>query len=124
EMLGNSWILAREADKAEPALLKAAQLSAKGVLYMRLGQVRLLKEDCDGAKSAFKSGLDKGGLDDPGQVEQLLGITYYNCGQVREARVWFEKSKRSEKVRATSEAWIKHIDEELSKSGESGSVGM
>src|SRR5262249_52141294 len=116
----------RESDKAEPALKKAAELSAKGVLFIRLGQVRLLKEDCDGAKSAFKSGLDKGGLDDAGQAEQLLGITYYNCGQIREARPWFEKSLHSEKTRATSEAWLKHIDEELQKSGNgsSGSVGM
>ena len=66
EMLGNSWILARESDKAEPALEKAAELSPEGDLYVRLGQVRLLKEDCDGAIAALKSGLAKGGVDDPG----------------------------------------------------------
>jgi tetratricopeptide (TPR) repeat protein len=124
ELLGNSWILAREADKAEPALQKAADLSSKGTLYVRLGQVRLLKEDYDGAKKALKSALDKGGLDDPGSVELLLGITYYNAGQLGEARNWFAKSRRSEKSRPTSDAWLKHIDEELQKqSGESGSVG-
>ena len=86
EMLGNSWILAREADKAEPSLEKAAELSPEGDLYVRLGQVRLLKEDWDGAVAALKSGLAKGGVDDPGQAEQLLGITYYNAGKLGEAR--------------------------------------
>jgi hypothetical protein len=125
EMLGNSWILAREADKAEPALLKAAELSPKGALFVRLGQVRLLKEDYDGAKAALKNALAKGGLDDPGAVELLLGITYYNAGQAGEARSWFAKSRRSEKSRPTADAWLKHIDEELSKkSGESGAVGL
>ncbi len=125
ELLGNSWILAREADKAEPSLEKAAQLSPKGGLYVRLGQVLLLKEDYDGAKTALKSGLAKGGLDDPGAVELLLGITYYNAGQIGEARSWFAKSRRSEKSRPTSDAWLKHIDEELQKqSGESGAVGL
>ena len=125
ELLGNSWILAREADKAEPALLKAAELSSKGTLFVRLGQVRLLKEDYDGAKAALKSALAKGGLDDPGAVELLLGITYYNAGQAGEARGWFAKSRRSEKSRPTADAWLKHIDEELQKqSGESGAVGM
>ena len=61
ELLGNSRILAREADKAEPALEKAAELSPEGDLFVRLGQVRLLKEDYDGAKAALKRGLDKGG---------------------------------------------------------------
>ena len=125
ELLGNSWILAREADKAEPALLKAAELSSKGALFVRLGQVRLLKEDYDGAKQALKNALAKGGLDDPGSVELLLGITYYNAGQAGEARSWFAKSRRSEKSRPTADAWLKHIDEELSKkNGESGAVGL
>ena len=118
EMLGNSWILARESDKAEPALEKAAELSPEGDLYVRLGQVRLLKEDCDGATAALKSGLAKGGIDDPGQAEQLLGITYYNAGKLGEARTWFAKSRRSEKARPTSDAWLKHIDEEIQKQSE------
>jgi tetratricopeptide (TPR) repeat protein len=124
ELLGNSYILAREADKAEPSLQKAAELSTKGTLFVRLGQVRLLKEDYKGAQAALKSALEKGGLDDPGAVELLIGISCYNAGQVREARPWFEKSKRSEKSRPSSEAWLKHIDEELQKqNGESGAVG-
>jgi tetratricopeptide (TPR) repeat protein len=125
ELLGNSWILAREADKAEPSLKRAAELSSKGQLYIRLGQVLLLKEDNEGAKAAFKRGLEKGGLDDPGSAEMLLGITCYNAGQLGEARSWFAKSRRSEKARPTADAWLKHIDEELQKqSGESGSVGL
>ena len=111
------------------ALQKAAELSSKGALYVRLGQVRLLKEDYNGALTALKSGLAKGSLDDPGSVEMLIGITYYNSGKPGEARGWFEKSKRSEKARPTAEAWIKHIDEELAKqngesTGPAGSVGM
>ena len=125
EMLGNAWILAREASKAEPSLRKAADLSPKGDLYVRLGQVLLLKDDNDNAATAFKSALAKGGLDDPGAVEQLLGITYYNQGRLGEARSWFAKSRRSEKVRAVSDAWLKHIDEELAKqSDEAGAVGL
>jgi hypothetical protein len=125
EMLGNSWILARETSKAEPALQRAAELAPKGDIYVRLGQVRLLKEDYEGAKSALKNALAKGGLDDPGAVELLLGITYYNAGQLGEARSWFAKSRRSEKSRPTSDAWLKHIDDELAKqSGEAGAVGL
>jgi tetratricopeptide (TPR) repeat protein len=129
ELLGNSWILAREAEKAEPALKKAAELSPKGALYVRLGQVLLLKEDYDGAASALKSGLAKGGLDDPGSAEMLLGITYFNAGKLGEARNWFQKSRRSDKARPTADAWIKHIDEELAKqngdsTGPAGSVGL
>jgi hypothetical protein len=129
ELLGNSWILARESDKAEKPIERAAELSTKGALFVRLGQVRLLKEDYDGAATALKSALAKGGLDDPGSAEMLLGITYYQSGKLNEAKSWFAKSRRSEKARPTSEQWLKHIDEELQKqngdsSGAAGSVGM
>ncbi len=130
EMLGNSWILAREADKAEPALEKAAQLSPEGDLYVRLAQVRLLKEAWDSAIAALKSALAKGGVDDPGTAEQLIGIAYFNSGKLGEARGWFTKSRRSEKARPASDAWLKHIDEELQKqesadtTGPAGSVGL
>jgi tetratricopeptide (TPR) repeat protein len=131
ELLGNSWILAREADKAEKPLEKAAELSPKGALYVRLGQVRLLKEDYEGAASALKNGLAKGGLDNDaaGSAEMLLGITYYNAGKLSEAKTWFAKSLRSEKARPTAEQWIKHIDEQVQKQegdsgGAAGSVGL
>jgi tetratricopeptide (TPR) repeat protein len=129
ELLGNSWILARESDNAEKPLEKAAELSTKGALYVRLGQVRLLKENYDGAASALKNALAKGGLDDPGSAEMLLGITYFNAGKLGEAKNWFTKSKRSEKARPVSEQWLKHIDEELQKqngdsNGAAGSVGL
>jgi tetratricopeptide (TPR) repeat protein len=129
ELLGNSWILAREADKAEPALKKASDLSPKGLICMRLGQVQLLKESYDDATASFKCALAKGGLDDPGQVELLLGITRYNAGKPVEAKTWFEKSRRSEKARQTADAWLKHIDEELQKqnadtTSPAGSVGL
>ncbi|MGH7820237.1 MAG: hypothetical protein ACREQ9_10720, partial [Candidatus Binatia bacterium] len=127
--LGNSWILARESDKAEPSLEKAAELSTEGDLYVRLGQVRLLKEAWDSAIAALKRGLAKGGIDDPGQAEQLIGIAYYNEGKLGEARTWFAKSRRSEKARPASDAWLKHIEEELQKqngdsTGPAGSVGL
>jgi tetratricopeptide (TPR) repeat protein len=122
ELLGNSWILARESAKAEPWLKRAADLSPKGDLYVRLGQVLLIKEDWDGAAAALRSALAKGGLDDPGAVEMLLGITYFNAEKLGEARGWFVKARRSAKSRAIADAWLVHIDQEIEKRNAAGAA--
>ena len=126
ELLGNSYIMARESSKAEPSLAKAADLSPEGVISVRLGQVLLLKDDYEGAAAALKQALAKGGLDDPGNAELLLGITYYNWGKLGEARTWFWRARRSQKSGTIAASWSEHIDLEIEKqnSNGDGSVGL
>ena len=45
ELLGNSWIAAREYEKSIEPLQQAADLAEDGRLYLRLGQVRVQRED-------------------------------------------------------------------------------
>ena len=96
---------------------------------MRLGQVRLLKEDWDGAIAALKSGLAKGGVDDPGAAEQLLGITYYNAGKLGEARSLVrEVAPLGEgppgRPRRGSSTSTKRSQKQSGEAGAAGSVGM
>ncbi|HXV35928.1 MAG TPA: tetratricopeptide repeat protein [Myxococcota bacterium] len=113
ELLGNSWILARESANAEPPLARAAELSPKGNLYLRLAQVLMLHERWSDAATALRQAVAKGGIDDPSSADLLLGITYYNSRNPAEARSWFTRARRSEKMRASADSWIRHIDVEL-----------
>jgi tetratricopeptide (TPR) repeat protein len=113
ELLGNSWILARDPQRAEEPLAKAAELSPEGDLYVRLAQVMLQNGQWEQAAGALHSAVVKGGLDDPSNAELLLGIAYYNADHLPEARTWFTRARQGHKTRASADAWLEHIDREL-----------
>ncbi len=112
EMLANSWIAAREYEKAIEPLTKAADLADDGKLYIRLGQVYMQREEWGEAARLFRKALAKGGLPDPGQAQLLLGISYYNNQQVDPARQAFRRAREHESSRKQADAWIGHIARE------------
>lgn len=114
-MLANSWIGAREFEKAVGPLEQAASLAKNGELYVRLAQVHIQRENWPGATSALRKGIDKGGLLDPGDANLLMGIAYYSQQKRQEARRWFVRAKGFEKTRAEASVWVTHVDQELAQ---------
>jgi hypothetical protein len=78
EMLANAWIMAREYDKAEVAMARAAAASDKGELFKRLGQIQIENENWKGALESLRKAQRKGGLKDPGETAFLLGVVAFN----------------------------------------------
>ncbi len=114
EMLSNSFILAREVRRAEAPLARAAELSPNGKLYVRLAQVRLLQENWNDAATSLRQALAKGGLEDTqGSVQLLLGITYYNKNELKEARSWFARAQQFGATKQQAQTWLEHIDREI-----------
>lgn len=112
-MLANSWIGAREFDRAVEPLERAAALAENGELWVRLAQVHVQRENWDAATAALRKGIDKGGLLDPGDANLLMGIAFYSQERRQEARTWFQRAKGFEKTRAEAEAWLSHVEQEL-----------
>ncbi len=112
ELVANSWILAREAPRARSALERAADLSPDGKLYVRLGQLLMLEEDWEAAVQTLEKAMAKGALDDPSQVQLLLGIAHFSADRVPEARRWFQRAQQSEKSRAAATGWLEYIASE------------
>lgn len=117
ELLANSWIAAREFDRALGPLETAAELSEGGRLYARLGQVHLQREQWDQAAAMFEKALEKGSLEKQGRVELLLGIAHYNGNRPRDARRYFVRAREHEQTREEANRWITHIATEASQSG-------
>lgn len=115
EMLANSWIAAREYDRALEPLRKAAELSEDGKLLIRLGQVHLQREEWKLATERLEQALAKGGLDDPGAAELLLGIAYYESERVDRARAAFMRARGYAKARDEADSWITHLANEAGK---------
>ena len=123
ELLGISWILARDPSRAEAPLARAAELAERGDLYVRLAQIHLMQEEWEPAVDALRKGLAKGGLGDPGTAQLLLGIAYYNEHNLREARSWFAHAQRSAVTRQQADSWLEHIDHELGEGGQDDAAG-
>jgi hypothetical protein len=113
ELLSAAWILAREVPKAEEPLARAAELVAKGELYVRLAQIQMLQEEWGEAAVTLRKALAKGGLREPAQAQLLLGIAYYNDRDLREARAWFAHAQQSGATREQAQTWLEHIDREI-----------
>lgn len=113
EMLSNSWIAAREFDKAVDPLEEGAALSENGDLYIRLAQVHLQREKWAAAAGALRNALEKGGLRNPGDAKLLMGIAYYSQKRPERARTWFARARGHAATRKEADVWIKHIDREL-----------
>jgi hypothetical protein len=73
----------------------------------------MLQEEWAEAASALRNALDKGGVENVGNVQLLLGIACYNEKKLQEARSWFASAERHAKTREQAQTWIEHIDREL-----------
>jgi tetratricopeptide (TPR) repeat protein len=109
EKLANCWIAAGEFDKSTPPLQRAAELSANGDLFIRLGEVQVQREDWAGAIAAIQRGLDKGQLKDPGNAQLLMGIAYFSEKKFGEAKPFFERAQRIEKHRQIATSYLQAI---------------
>jgi tetratricopeptide (TPR) repeat protein len=112
ELLANSWIAAREYERSLGPLRNAAELSEDGNLYVRLGQVHMQSEAWSEASALLEKAIEKGGLEDPGNAELLLGIAYYNGAQVARARSYFLRARKHDSTRSAANRWITHLDTE------------
>lgn len=112
ELLANSWIAAREYEKALEPLLEAAELAKDGNLYVRLGQVYMQREDWGRATEMLEKAVEKGGLKNAGNTQLLLGISYYNDQRVEQARSSFARARQDDATREAADKWIDHIEKE------------
>lgn len=110
ELLSNSWIAAREYDRAVRPLEQGAALASDGELYVRLAQVHIQREQWEDAANALEMALEKGELESPGDAKLLMGIAFYSQKQPGRARTWFSRASQYDDSRQEAQAWLEHLD--------------
>jgi tetratricopeptide (TPR) repeat protein len=113
ELLGNSWLAAREYDRALDPLERAAEVSEDGELFLRLGRVYIQREEWDKAAEELNKALQKGNLEEPGNVHLLLGIAVYNQKRLGSARRSFVRALDFEESSKNAQQWLRVIDREM-----------
>ncbi len=64
------------------------------------------------AAELLQKAVAKGGLEDPGNAELLLGISYYNDARIALARSSFVRARRHASTREEADRWITHLEAE------------
>ena len=117
ELLGNSWIAAREFEKTVEPLTKAAELAEDGDLFVRLAQVQIQRERWASAALALRRAIELGGLKKPGDAKLLMGIAVYNTDRPQQAQAWFTRARAHEETRTEADQWLFHIERERQQAG-------
>ncbi len=111
-VLAQAWQLAREDQKAIPALSRAAGLSDDGELNLRLAQSHQNLEQWQECIDAAREGLDKGDLRRADQGHMILGACLFNLDEYTQARNAFETAGEDSRSRTASRSWIQYVNSE------------
>jgi tetratricopeptide (TPR) repeat protein len=119
QILGNSWLAAREYERALVPLENAASLSEDGELWLRLAQVHVQREEWDEAvdavEKALAKGLDKGGPNTPCHGYLLIGIARYNQNRLGPAQSAIGRALSCEKTTEMASRWLQFLEREVAR---------
>jgi len=109
ELLSNAWVSARELDQSLEALEKAAQISPRSELDLRVGQIYLEQERFAEAVERLESANAKDDVEDRGRLYQLLGFAHYGVENYSESLEAFRQALEFPGVAEIAEQWITHL---------------
>ncbi|RDV28068.1 hypothetical protein DXV75_03635 [Alteromonas aestuariivivens] len=112
KFLGQSWSLAKEQDKAIPAMMAASELSDDGELDAQLAQILLNAERWDDAISSADRALEKGELRNPGLVYLVKGMALYNKKQYALALNQLAEAEKHQSSRGMAQQWKQFVESE------------
>lgn len=111
-LLSQAWQLAREDEKALPALTEAASRSNDGELDLMLAQSYANLARWEECADAARNAIRRGGLDRPDRANLLLGNCLAEMKDYPAARTAFEAALRDERSRSTAQQWLQYIQDE------------
>jgi tetratricopeptide (TPR) repeat protein len=111
-LLAQAWQLAREDEKAVPALRRAAELSDSGELHIRLAQSYQNLYRWDDCAEAAREAFRKGSLIREDQSSLIFGHCLLELKRFDEARTAFAAAARDERSRAAAENWLQFLASE------------
>lgn len=110
-LLLNSWTMAREMERAVEAIDKLAELADDGEFFHRKAMLLNETGDWEGVVDSCGRALEKGSLENPGEVWILQGVALAELRRFDEAIQAFESAKRegTDNIRRNANAWIGYV---------------
>jgi len=108
QRLVQMFLLANEYEMALEPAQKAAEIGETGEAFDQLGYVYYLLHDYEGAARSFQSALDRGGLDNAGDVQLTLARTLVELDRYDEAATAARRAR--ELGENAAEAFITYVE--------------
>jgi tetratricopeptide (TPR) repeat protein len=112
-LLSQAWYSAREDKKAIPPLLRAAEMSDDGELYIRLAQSYINLEQWSEAAEAASKGISMGGIKRLDTANIMYGMALFNQKKLEQARRVFQTASRDNRSKRAARQWIQYVDSEI-----------
>ncbi|MEE4661339.1 MAG: tetratricopeptide repeat protein [Halieaceae bacterium] len=110
EMLAQSWIAAREYDRAVQAYEELAKRTEKGDPWMKIANIYVDATDWKPAERAAIKALDSE-LEEPGKAWLILGIARVEQGKFEEGRTALRKARAFSKTERSAAGWLNYAED-------------
>jgi tetratricopeptide (TPR) repeat protein len=107
-LAGDAWTMAREYDRAEAVLKRAAAQAGDGEVWYRLGQIYVEDERWPQALDALRKAQSKG-TRKQGDAAYLEGVAAFQSGNRKAAVAALRKAQDHDDSRSNATQWLNHI---------------
>lgn len=114
ELMSQAYVLAKEDEKAIPVLKKAAEIAETGKFDAQLAQAYLNLEKWNLAISAANKALERGELENVGNMHLVLGMSNFNLGNFDTSIASFKDAGEFAKTAKTAKQWVPYVTKEQS----------
>ncbi len=108
--LADSWLSARETQKAADVLQKLTALDNSGKTDLKLGRVFFTMEEWRQAVRPLSAALDKLNDEKVGTASLLLGMVQFHLNDLTKAKKQFMKSVTFDNERNQAGQWLRHVE--------------
>jgi len=111
--LADSWLAAKEAEKAAAVLQQVAELDDSGESDFKHGRVLIALEQWQQAVQPLSQSLQKLSGKEIGSASLLLGMAYFYTDDLAAAKEMFTKAVDYENERNQAGQWLRHVTKQI-----------
>lgn len=114
DMLAQSYISAKNDEKAIPVLVKASEIAETGKFDAFLAQSYLNLEKWELAIASAKKAIKRGGVDRLGNMHLVIGMSNFNLKHFEASLTAFADAQKLKESAKTAEQWYQYVKREQS----------
>ena len=109
-----SWLAAKEYEKAVAALSQIASISDNGDAYQQVAEIRLQQGMYQETVEAGKKASERGDLTNPGNLYLAMGMAYFNLKEFEQSIQVLKEAENHKSVQRMAKQWLKFVEREKS----------